>query len=69
MKKDRATLHPPFSTGTDQEHMKKRDEYALLTLSVNQHQKNCLKLDCESGNASLPWDASDICIILVCPVL
>ena len=31
MKKDRATLHPPFRTGIDQEHMKKRAEYALLT--------------------------------------
>lgn len=31
MKKDRATLHPPLRTGIDQEHMKKRAEYALLT--------------------------------------
>ena len=31
MKKDRGTLHPPFRTGIDQEHIKKRAEYALLT--------------------------------------
>lgn len=30
MKKDRATLHPPFRTGIDQEH-KKRAKCALLT--------------------------------------
>lgn len=31
MKKGRATLHPPFRTGIDQEHIKNRVEYALLT--------------------------------------
>lgn len=30
MKKDGATLHPPFRTGIDQKHIK-RAEYALFT--------------------------------------
>lgn len=31
MKKDGATVHPPFRTGIDQKHIKKRAEYALFT--------------------------------------
>lgn len=31
MKKGRAMLHPPFGTGIDQEYIRNRAEYALLT--------------------------------------